>query len=174
MASSSPTYQKGVIRLHWISAVVILILLGMGFWMVDLELSSDARLNATRAHTVGGILCLSLTLARLIALLRSTPPPPPVMSPLHLFGVQLIHVLQYIVLFAMLGSGLALLTVSDLPRALLGTAPLPDVSTLLPKQVHEVLGAVFALLLGAHVGGVVIMQLQGGRTLQRMGFGDSN
>lgn len=168
--TSKQTYETATIRLHWISAVLILGLLALGLWMVELNLESDTRSFATRAHVAGGLTCLFVTLWRFVARLRSQAPPSLPVSRSHLIGIKTVHVLQYGVLVGLLASGVGLLILGGLKPALVGEVPLPDLSDLPPRGPHGVLSRVFIGLLIAHVGGSVIYQLQRGQTFERMGF----
>lgn len=157
-------------RLHWLSAALIIFLLGIGLWMVKLDIASDGRLLATRVHVVGGVLCLILTITRLGFLLRSTAPAPLEMSKIHRIGVQAIHLLQYLTLGGLLVSGIGLALSGELLSVFLGATPLPDMSTLPTRAAHGALARAFIVLLVVHVGGSVLNQLQGGGTFQRMGL----
>lgn len=163
-------YQPSVVRLHWLSAGLIVFLLCIGFWMVDLRLASGERLLATRLHMMGGLLCIMVTLIRLIYLVRSAAPPPLEMSRLHRIGVSAVHALQYVTLVGLLASGLGLALSADLWSALSGVIQLPDMSELPTRQPHGVLARVFTGLLVVHVCGGVLNQIQGGGTFQRMGL----
>ena len=67
-------YHPVAKALHWITALLVLGLLGVGLWMVDLPLSTT-KLLAYGWHKWIGLLVLVLTLARL-AWRRYAPPPP--------------------------------------------------------------------------------------------------
>ncbi len=170
MATQNRTYQRGVVRLHWISAVLIIFLLGIGLWMVELDLASEGRRQATRAHVIGGVACLVVTVLRLVSRARSTPPPPLEMSQIHQLGVRAVHLLQYVSLVGLLLSGVGLALSAGLSDVVLGAAAVPDMSELVPRAPHGLLAKVFIGLLVAHVVGVALTQLQGGGTFQRMGL----
>ncbi len=80
------------------------------------------------------------------------------------------HLLQYVTLIGLFGSGLGLALQAELWSVFSGAAPLPDMSELTPRALHGALAWVFVALLVAHIGGGVVNQLQGGGTFQRMGW----
>ncbi len=170
MTEPRPKYASSVVRLHWLSAALILFLLSIGVWMVGLPLSSEMRRQATQAHIGAGFLCLVLTALRFLALRKNVPPPPLVMSSRHRLGIQAVHALQYVTLVGLLLSGIALAFLGEFIRAFAEASPLPDTTGLAPRPVHRLLAWLFAGLLGAHVGGALLNQLQGSGTFQRMGL----
>ncbi len=168
--SQNSVYQPAVMRLHWLSAGLTIFLLGIGFWMADLSLASEGRRWATRAHVVGGLVVILVTLVRLVYLIRSTAPPPLEMSWIHRLGVSAVHALQYLTLIGLLASGFGLVLSAELWSVFSGAVPLPDMSQLPTRFAHGVLAKAFTGLLVVHVGGGVLNQLQGGGTFQRMGL----
>ena len=52
--------------LHWLSAIAIFVLFGLGFWMVDLTYYSEWYRTAPHWHKSVGILLLIATLLRLV------------------------------------------------------------------------------------------------------------
>ncbi|WP_282168056.1 cytochrome b [Shewanella japonica] len=59
-------YGLFTILLHWISALTILGLFGLGFWMVDLTYYSSWYQTAPNIHKSVGVLLLGLTLIRIL------------------------------------------------------------------------------------------------------------
>lgn len=157
-------------RAHWLSAVLIMGLLGVGLWMVSLDSDSSTRLLATRAQMVGGMLVVFLTIWRIVSVRRSTSPPPLDVGRGHQVLIKVIHRLQYATLIGLLLSGVALLALGDLGAVIAGDAPLPDLSELGPRKPHGLLSYIFMVLLAAHIGGSIIHQQQHGGTFQRIGL----
>lgn len=169
MTERPASYDRGSQLFHWLSAVLILGLFPLGFLMQDA--TGTTKLVLYRGHVVVGIVLFLLTLGRIVWRLRHRAPEPLPMSRIHWMGMEGIHLLLYVVLFVLSGSGVALLALSTLPDALAGAgAGFPDLSELPPRQAHGLAARLYIALLLAHVGGVVVYQLREGDTLSRMGL----
>ena len=92
--------------LHWLSAIVIFALFGVGFWMVDLTYYSEWYRTAPHWHKSIGILLLVATLFRLGWKLF-TPTPRGIESHTKMvkLATKIGHATIYIVLFIILFSG---------------------------------------------------------------------
>ena len=60
--------QYGLISkgLHWLSALAVFVLFGLGYWMVDLDYYSEWYQRAPHWHESAGLLLLIVTLFRLV------------------------------------------------------------------------------------------------------------
>ena len=60
--------QYGLISkgLHWLSALAVFVLFGLGYWMVDLDYYSEWYQRAPHGHESVGLLLLIVTLFRLV------------------------------------------------------------------------------------------------------------
>ena len=74
LANTKRGYGLVAISLHWLSALVIIGLFGLGFWMVDLTYYSSWYKTAPDIHKSIGILLLMLTLFRFAWRLLTTKP----------------------------------------------------------------------------------------------------
>lgn len=157
------------VALHWLGALLVVGLATAGFVMTDLPSSSDARLVLSRAHTIGGAALMLLTVVRLVVRARGPAVEPLPLSELHRRGVGAIHATMYLVTFAIGASGFATGAQSAWPDYLGGAiAEAPALESLASREVHEVLAFALLGLVGLHVGGVMLQQVQKGRTLRRM------
>ncbi|MDD8059381.1 MULTISPECIES: cytochrome b [Shewanella] len=65
-SNSSSGYGLTAILLHWLSAIAVFVLFGLGFWMVDLTYYSSWYQTAPHIHKSIGLLLLGLILIRLV------------------------------------------------------------------------------------------------------------
>ena len=171
VASNGPGYGRVAVTLHWVSAVLILAMFPLGFLMQETD--GGAKLLMYRAHSAIGGLILLLTIVRVGWKWRDARlAPPPGLTGWHLRGMEVIHVLLYVVLFALAGSGIALVVQAGLLDALRGGGEnhVPKLGEVGARNVHGVLAWVYLGLLVAHIGGVAVHQVRHGQVLARMGI----
>jgi cytochrome b561 len=173
MKSTPNQYGRVAQLLHWISALLILFLIPMGFLMQTVD--EGARLLLYRTHVILGVLVLGLTVVRLgWQWFDSSPGPPPGLAGTGLLAYKAVHWLLYLALLVLALSGIALNVVSGLGDILFGAAPgsIPtDLSDYLSRTVHGITARVYIGLLIAHIAGVVSYQATEGDVLKRMGLG---
>ncbi len=100
-------YDRGTQRFHWLSAILILAMIPIGFLMQDAD--GGTKLLLYRAHVGMGLLILAITVVRIIWRIRQpVPAPPSGMGKLHVRGLEATHVLLYAVLLALAVSGVPL------------------------------------------------------------------
>lgn len=168
-ATASHAWPSPTVALHWLSAALLVGLVGAGFLLSELPRDSGTRLLLARAHTLGGLTLVVLTTLRLITRLRGLSPSPLPLPDLHRLGVRLVHGLLYAVLFGIGASGVATALTTSWPSYIRGEASLaPVLAEVASRQAHEL--GVFALgaLVLLHVGGVLVQQARGGDVLRRM------
>lgn len=170
--STSTGYGRVTQGLHWISALLILTLIPMGFWMQSV--AEADKLAIYRMHAVLGIMVLLLTLVRLAnRWFEPSPAPPPGLTGGKLLAFKGVHVLLYLALLVLTISGIGLNLTSGLSDILFGGAPGPipdDFSQFTPRIVHGLMARIYIGLLIAHIGGVITYQMSEGDTLGRMGL----
>lgn len=173
LKSTQQRYGGVAIGLHWVSAVLILGMLPLGFLMQNA--GEVDRLLWYRVHVMVGIAVLLLTMARLVwKLFDVKPAPTPGLSGVHLRGMELVHVLLYLVLLVLVGSGIALNVQSGFLDVLRGaTQDFPDFAKFGARRAHGTLARIYIALLVAHIGGVVVHQFRHGHAFARMGIGKS-
>ncbi len=168
MGGSPVEYDRIAQIVHWASALLILGMLGMGLAMTRID-EGEAQDTLYNAHVGLGLGTLALTAVRLVALaVHRRPSPPPGLSRVNERAFTGTHVLLYVLLIALLASGIGMLALSGIALAPGSIVP-ADIENVPPRMVHNVLSKVFIALLVVHVVGVVRYQLGKGDTLGRMG-----
>jgi len=165
----SDRWPKSIVWFHWAAALFVFGLAAAGLMMTGLPAESPARLLLSRAHTLGGLALMLLTLARLGARWRGPRPRPLSLAPTHRRGVAAVDALLYLVTLGLGASGVATSLGSDWPgylRAEIATAP--ALGALAAREAHEVLAFVLLGLVGLHVAGVAVEQIRRGGVLRRM------
>jgi cytochrome b561 len=164
-------YDRGTQRFHWLSALLILAMIPIGFIMQDAD--GATKLLLYRLHCGIGLLLLAMTVVRILWRFKQpTPAPPAGMGKLHVRGLEATHVLLYVILLALTVSGVAMLALSDLPQVLSGaSSDYPDLAELGPRKAHGAGAFTYIALLIAHVGGVVLHQVSHGGSFHRIGVG---
>jgi len=164
-------YDRGTQRFHWLSAILILAMIPIGFLMQNAD--GGAKLLLYRAHAATGLLILAITVVRISWRIRQPVPAPPAsMGKLHVRGLEATHVLLYAVLLALSVSGVAMLALSDLPQVLSGASgDYPELAELGPRRAHGAGAFAYIALLIAHIGGVILHQVKHGGSFQRIGVG---
>lgn len=153
LRSSPARYGSLAQGLHWLTALLIVCLFIAGNVMDDL--AAGQKLTVYRAHAVGGITVLALTLIRLIwrFMDRDRPELPAGMSGPMRFAARAAHWLIYLLMLAITGSGIATLIVSGLGEILFMGAdrPIPDRIGVRPRDAHELFATLLMWLLFLHI-----------------------
>ena len=126
----APRYGTVAIALHWLLALMILASFGVGLSMTGLPFS-PLRLKLYNWHKWAGIAILALSALRLLWRLSHAPPPLPERIRSAMPGWQLaahrgLHLLLYLLFFAVPLLGWAYSSALGFPIAWLGVLPLPD------------------------------------------------
>ncbi|MDW3096969.1 MAG: cytochrome b/b6 domain-containing protein [Alphaproteobacteria bacterium] len=155
MKSTSTRYGTVAVTIHWISALLILALLGSGFRAAGLA-DSAAKASVLTVHVPLGIAILVLTLARLVWWgFGDTKPKPVTGDPAwQTASAKAVHVLFYVVILGMAASGIGMVVLSGAGQSLFAgaSASLPDFHDYAPRLPHG-LGARFMVaLLFLHIG----------------------
>lgn len=159
MAAKSTTDQYGTvaITIHWLSALLILILIGSGFRASGME-EAAAKAAILQIHLpVGGAIFL-LTLARIGWWFWADKKPASVdMALWQGRASRLVHVLFYVVILGMASSGIGMMVLSGAGPVIFGGSPdaLPDFWDFLPRIPHGIGARVMAALLVAHIGAAI-------------------
>jgi len=150
------TYHKALVILHWLLAFVIMFALFMGsVHLVNIPNSSPDKVFALRGHMIAGGLILLLMVVRLIVRFKTAKPPAATTgNPLLDKVGQLAHVLLYLLVFAMAGSGIAMSVQANLPAAVFQmSAQLPNsFEHLAPRMAHGYLSKALMALIALHIG----------------------
>lgn len=143
MRRTSPRYTMVAIILHWMMALGIAALTGMGLAIVHLKLDSMRLFELYQLHKSIGITVLLAAVLRLLWRLTHRPPElPSTMPALERGAAAGGHLLLYALLFALPLTGWAMVSSSvfAIPTVIYGVLPWPDLpifSTLADKGPVE-------------------------------------
>lgn len=173
---STERHHPAIRALHWLIASLVLAALVMStFVMPRISNADPAKLTALFRHmSTGGLIALCISL-RLI-LQRKTKRPVALSSGMPWADrlASTIHPLLDILVLVMIGSGIGMAVLSDLPAIVFGGhGSLPARFDTLPLHaVHAFAAKMLIAALGLHIGGALYHQffLKDG-LLARMGFG---
>ena len=154
-------YTRTAISLHWLIALLIFVAFPLGVYMHDLPLSPD-KLKLYSYHKWMGITVLMLAAIRLSWRATHRPPPLPATMPSwEKLTAQSVHVLLYVLLFAIPLSGWLMSSAKGFQTVWFGVLPLPDLVGKdkelgkLLEEVHEMLNFALLGLVIAHVAGAL-------------------
>ncbi len=163
MTTAQAQFNARMRVLHWLMAVTVLAMLGIGVAMVA-SIADYHRLVSI--HRPLGILILILVVIRFVNRLFSTLPPfPASMSPQERFAATASEVLLYGLLFVQPLVGWAMLSAAGYPIVLCGSLHLPPIlphSVMLYailRKTHTVLAYLLFMAFIAHFGAVLFHTL---------------
>ena len=165
-----------IVALHWLLAAMILLALFAGNFLLEALPNSDpAKLDGLRAHMTIGIAIGALMLIRLITRFATTLPPHADTGNalLNLAG-RVAHWGLYLLVFAMVSTGLGIAQFAGLPAIVFGgEGALPATfDDLPPRAAHGVFGILLVLLILGHIAGWLYhLVFVKDRLLSRMWFG---
>jgi cytochrome b561 len=172
--STSERYGTVARTLHWMSAVLILLLIPLGFVMQTAP--EGLRLGLYRAHVVIGLLTGVLTLLRLIwwlALDRKPQASRDTVSLQHILA-KAVHGAFYVALLVLAVSGIRMLVLSNLGTMLfIGDLTLAPVNLAgrPPRLVHGLMAYLLIALFVLHVLGALYHHwIERDGTLSKMGL----
>lgn len=148
-------YGTMAVSIHWISVVLILILIGSGFRAAN-TVDPVAKAAILRLHVPIAVAVLALTLFRIVWWWRLDRKPRPVAgSPVwQERTAQVVHVLFYVVLLGMIASGIGMMVLSGTGSMIFGGegALLPDFWNYPPRLPHGIGARLLLALLVLHAG----------------------
>ena len=164
-AAQHKRYSTVAIVLHWLLALVVLAMFGVGLYMTDLPFSPQ-RLKLYNWHKWAGVTFLALTLLRLVWRMTHRPPALPLALTRTMPGWQhrayhATHHLMYLLFFAVPLVGWAYSSAAGFPIVWFGQIALPD---LLPvnkelaeviKPLHKSLALALVALAGLHIAAAI-------------------
>lgn len=154
--------------LHWLSALIIIGLLGGGLTMVGLEDGDPQKLFIYRFHGIMGSLLVFFTLARIIIRWRSPQPLPEGLASWNKTLYLVIHWGIYLTLLMLGFSGMTTLLTNGVNALTVDPALLNrDIPTI---QGHFLFTRLIILLVLLHIGGLFRHQFTKGNVLSRMGL----
>lgn len=154
-------HHPGAKALHWITALAVLGLLGVGLWMTGLPLGL-LKLEVYGWHKWIGLTVLVLTMVRLWWRWRHPPPPLPGALPTwERRAAHAAHWALFFLLLAMPISGWLMNSAAGVGLYWFGYVPIPDLVPRDPalfetlRTVHRVLSRLLMAVVALHVGAVV-------------------
>jgi len=162
LKSTTDRYGAMAISIHWLSAILILVLIATGLRTAG-TLDPQTKLTLLRVHVPIAIAVLCLTALRIVWWWRfdRKPHPIPGMPAWQERIASVSHGLFYVLILGMAGSGIAMMVLSGALPVIFGgdSAALPDFSRLLPHVTHDIGGKVFIALLVLHIGAALYHHL---------------
>ena len=117
--------------LHWLTALLILIQIPLGYYAEELKLS-PLKLDLFVWHKSIGMLILLLAIERLLWRITGTIPKTPNTSPIQRRLAQLVHALLYSLMIALPISGWIITSAANIPTKLFWLIELPAITGPLP------------------------------------------
>ena len=154
-------YTATAKAIHWLMAVLIFAMLGLGFYMEGLPLS-PTKLQLYSWHKWAGVTVFALVVIRLAWRITHRPPALPAhMSALERMAAHAGHRLLYVLMFAIPLSGWLMSSAKGIQTVWFGVLPLPDLLAKdkalgdLLQTVHMGLNLLLVAILLAHIGAAV-------------------
>jgi cytochrome b561 len=152
---------------HWVSAALVVGMLGMGAAMVLLVHDAAARFELIQTHKSIGVAILGLTVARLCLRALTSAPKPELVARSILLAANAAHIALYVLLLLMPLSGwlMATSTPVRVPTVVFGLFELPyplmpDLERFhLAHGAHVVLAIVLGALIALHAAAAVVHAL---------------
>ena len=160
--STSTNYGSVAVTIHWLSALLILALLGSGFRASN-TMDPSVKAQILSFHAPLGMTILALTLARIGWWWFADRKPDPIagLPKWQKFGADAVHVLFYVVIVGMAASGIGMFVLSGAgPIVFSGAADqLPAFQNYAPRTPHGLGARIMVLLLIFHAGAALNHQL---------------
>jgi len=160
LKSTSDRYGSVAITIHWLTAILIVVLLSTGFNAAD-SADSAAKAQFLRVHIPLAIVVFLLTIFRVfwwVARDRK-PDPVPGLPRWQELLARNVHFFIYLIIFVMAGSGIGMMVLSGAgPVVFGGGGTLPDFRDYAPRAPHGIGANLLVLLLLAHIGAALYHQ----------------
>jgi cytochrome b561 len=142
LRNTAQTYGMIAILLHWLVALAVIGLFSLGVWMTGLTYYDDWYKRGPDIHKSIGILLFFVMLTRVIWRASNiTPADEPGIGALQSRLARGVHLLLYLLLFAMMISGYLISTADGKPIQVFGLFAVPATISDIPNQ-EDVAGAV--------------------------------
>ncbi len=151
--SSSDRYGAVAVSIHWLSALLILVLLYSGFRAAGLH-DPAAKAALLRLHLPAALVVLALTAFRILWWLSFDAKPAALgFRPLQERLARIVHVLLYVVILGMVASGVGMTVATGAASQIFSTdvSALPDFWCVPPRVPHGLGARLLVALLGLHV-----------------------
>lgn len=171
--SSETSYGSVAVTIHWLSAILIIVVLGTGFRAGSLT-DPGAKVDVLRVHASLAIVVILLTLARIVWWWFADRRPDPVagLPRWQHISARVVHILFYVVILSMGASGIGMLVLSGAgPVVFGGEGQLPDFWNFLPRVPHGIGARLMVALLVVHASAALYHQyIRRDGTLRRMWY----
>ena len=144
------------IALHWLVALTVFGLFGLGLWMTGLDYYHTWYKQGPWLHKSIGLLLFFVVILRLCW--RAFTPPPaalPDHKPWEIKVAHLVHALLYLLLLAIMVSGYLISTADNRPIEVFGWFSVPASITAIPNQ-EDIAGLVHLVLASSLIGLAVL------------------
>jgi cytochrome b561 len=165
-------YDRLSSTLHWLVALLVFVMLGLGFYMVEVPRQTPLRGSLFNLHKSIGLLVLGIMILRTVWRITHRPPPLSGLSAFNMRTANAVHLLLYLLLLAQpiagyvassLGTyGVAFFGI-ELPRLALPNSELREIFL----AIHRLVARLIVLLLLLHIAGTLLHVLQGRRDIVR-------
>jgi len=160
--ANEKTYGKLAKLLHWGMALMLIVLISVGVYMVGLDKSDPSRLQLMGMHKSFGVIFMQFAIFRVIWVrYQGTPKLPEVLGTWERVLSKVVTVSLYILMLAIPFSGYAMTNLSGYPVSLFGMLDLPQLFDKNPEMAglakgsHVVLVYTLIIALLAHVAGAI-------------------
>lgn len=129
---------------HWLMALAIVGMFGLGLWMVNLDYYSTYYHSAPYVHKAIGILVLIALAARFVWRVANVKPSDAYLTPFERVSSHLAHVGFYVLILALIASGYLISTADGRPVDVFGLFSVPSPGE--NKGLEDPAGAVHTYL----------------------------
>jgi len=158
--STSDRYGSVAITIHWLTAILIVVLLSTGFNAAD-SADSATKAQFLRVHIPVAVVVFLLTAFRVFWWIArdKKPDPVPGLPRWQEFLARNVHFLIYAIIFIMVASGIGMMALSGAgPAVFGGGGALPDFRDYAPRTPHGIGANLLVLLLVGHIGAALYHQ----------------
>jgi cytochrome b561 len=158
---SNTQYNRIAVVLHWLMALMIVILLFIGSQILEpMANSNPDKLGPLQGHSIFGVITGLLLILRYLNIkLRGKPSPANAEGSKMNSIAKLAHRLIYVLVFAVIGSGIAMAVEADFASIFAGTTEMPEsFNHLSTRSAHGILTKLLVFVLLAHIGAALYHQ----------------
>lgn len=151
-------YHPIIITLHWLVAIMVLLSLVVGGpSLAEMANDDPEKMFGLTGHMAFGLVIGILMLVRLVTrILKPRPPAADTGNAILNLGAKLAHWGLYVLVLAMVASGIGIAVTADLFSIVFGSsgAPLPaDFNVFPPRVAHGIISTLLLILILLHVAG---------------------
>jgi cytochrome b561 len=158
LRNSTTSFGWVHIIIHWISAIAVIGLFAVGWWMVELDYYSEWYRTAPDLHKSVGLTLLLVTVFRVFWKISNPSPNPLATKPIEKKAGHFAHTIIYILLFTIMISGYLISTADGRGIEWFGLFEVPSLGAFVENQadlagdIHEWLAYTLIGLVLLHAG----------------------